>query len=160
MGARARGSAFAEPRPQTPVGRYTFLEDMATADCAIELEGPDLDDLFETAAAALAALMVDPATIAPTVERIITVTAPELDLLLYDWLSELIYRKDRDREVFTRVNARVTDVGPFQVRAEASGGVIDSARTRLGADPKAVTLHEFTLARVGDGWRARVVIDI
>ncbi|PYN16194.1 MAG: hypothetical protein DME06_01770 [Candidatus Rokuibacteriota bacterium] len=94
------------------------------------------------------------------VERTLTVTAPELDLLLYDWLSELIYRKDRDREVFTRVQARVTGEGPFQVRAEARGGPIDPARTLLGADPKAVTLHQFAVVRVNGGWRARVVIDV
>ena len=154
------GSAPAQSRPGNEVGRYTFLEDVALADCAIELEGRDLDDLFETAAAALAALMVEPATVSQTVERTLTVTAPELDLLLYDWLSELIYRKDRDREVFTRVQARVTGAGPFQVRAEARGGPIDPARTLLGADPKAVTLHQFAVVRVNGGWRARVVIDV
>ena len=93
------------------MGRYTFLEDVALADCAVEIEAKDLEDLFETAAAALAALMVDPGTVRVTVERPITLTAPELDLLLYDWLSELIYRKDCDREVFTRVTARVSGVG-------------------------------------------------
>ena len=154
------GSAPAQSRPGNEVGRYTFLEDVALADCAIELEGRDLDDLFETAAAALAALMVEPTTVSQTVARTLTVTAPELDLLLYDWLSELIYRKDRDREVFTRVQAKVTGDGPFQVLAEARGGAIDPARTLLGADPKAVTLHQFTVTRVDGGWRARVVIDV
>ncbi len=142
------------------MGRYTFLEDVAPADCAIELEGQDLDDLFETAAAALAELMVDPTTVPREVDRTITVTAPELDLLLYDWLAELIYRKDRDREVFTRVGASVSGAGPFQVEAEAQGGAIDPARTLLRADPKAVTLHQLALTRVASGWRARVVIDI
>lgn len=77
---------------------------MALADCAVEVRGSDLDDLFATAVAALAEVMVDPAAVPRTVERTITLTAPELDLLLYDWLSELIYRKDRDGEVFTRAD--------------------------------------------------------
>jgi SHS2 domain-containing protein len=64
------------------MGRYTFLEDMALADCAVEVEGRDLDDLFEPAAAALARLMVDPATLTITVERAITLEASELDMLL------------------------------------------------------------------------------
>jgi hypothetical protein len=29
------------------VGEYRFVEDVAIADCAIELTGRDLDDLFE-----------------------------------------------------------------------------------------------------------------
>jgi SHS2 domain-containing protein len=40
------------------------------------------------------------------------------------------------------------------------GGVIDPERTARGADPKAVTFHQFALERRDGGWRARVVIDI
>jgi SHS2 domain-containing protein len=71
------------------MGRYEFLEDVALADCAIEIEGQSLDDLFETAAVALAHLMVDPATLMISEERTVHLEAPEVDLLLYDWLSEM-----------------------------------------------------------------------
>ena len=142
------------------MGRYTFLEDVALADCAMEVEGTDLDDLFETAAVALAELMVEPATVALTVEHSITLEAPQLDLLLYDWLSELIYRKDRDCEVFPQVRARVSGTGPFHLAATARGGVIDRERTGLRADAKAVTFHQFAVTPVDGAWRARVVIDI
>jgi len=142
------------------VGRYEFLEEVAVADCAVEVEGNDLDDLFATAASALAEVMVDPATVPITVERCITVTAPQLDLLLYDWLSELIYRKDRDREVFTRAEIRVSGSGPFQLTARVQGGVIDPELTALRADPKAVTFHQFALEQTDGAWRARIVIDI
>lgn len=141
------------------MGRYTFLDDVALADCAMDVEGRDLDDLFETAAAALAELMVEPATVDTSVERTIAVDAPQLDLLLYDWLSELIFRKDRDREVFTRATVRVSGTGPFHLTATARGGVIGE-RTGLRADAKAVTFHQFALAPVDGAWRARVVIDI
>ena len=36
------------------VGSWTMLESIAIADCAVELHGADLDDLFATAARALA----------------------------------------------------------------------------------------------------------
>ena len=142
------------------MGRYEFLEGVALADCAVEIRGDDLADLFETAALALAEVMVDPATLPITVERTISLTAPALDLLLYDWLSELIYRKDRDREVFTRGEVRVSGAGPFHLAARLRGGVIDPERTSLGADPKAVTFHQFALNSVDGAWKARVVIDI
>lgn len=151
------GIAIAE---RSGVGRYTFIEDVAIADCAVEMEGEDLSDLFETAASALAEVMVDPATLPIATERTIALTAPELDLLLYDWLSELIYLKDRDGAVFTRTSVRVDGGGPFTLTARASGGTIDPARTALRSDAKAVTFHQFRLDRVDDGWRARVVIDI
>ncbi|MBI4587831.1 MAG: archease [Candidatus Rokubacteria bacterium] len=142
------------------MGRYEFLEEVALADCAVEVEANDLDDLFATAAAALAEVMVDPATVPTTVERTITLTAPQLDLLLYDWLSELIYRKDRDREIFTRADVRVSGSGPFHLTAAVHGGVIDSELTALRADAKAVTFHQFAVERKDGAWRARIVIDI
>jgi len=142
------------------MGRYTFLEDVALADCAVEIEGRSLDDLFETAAAAIARLMVDPATLTITVERTITLEAAELDMLLYDWLSEMIFLKDRDSQIFPHARVRVTGEGPYQLAADVQGGTIDPLHTALGADPKAVTFHQFALEPADGGWRARVVIDI
>jgi SHS2 domain-containing protein len=142
------------------MGRWRVVEDVALADCALDLEGRDLDDLFETAALALADLMVDPSTVCAALERTVAIEAAQLDLLLYDWISELIFLKDRDREVFTRCRVHVEGEGPYHLRAELEGGGIDPARTGLRADPKAVTFHQFTLERVDDGWQARVVIDI
>ena len=142
------------------MGRYTFLEDVALADCAVEIEGRSLDDLFETAAAAIARLMVDPATLAITVDRRIELEAAERDLLLHDWLSEMIFLKDRDTQVFPHAVVHVTGEGPYRLTALVQGGIIDPPRTALGADPKAITFHQFALEPVEGGWRARVVIDI
>jgi SHS2 domain-containing protein len=136
------------------------VEDVALADCALEVDGADLDDLFETVAVALAALMVDPATLALTLERRIALQADTLDLLLYDWVSELIFLKDRDSAVFPRCEVRTTGAAPCVLTAQLKGGVIDRERTALGVDPKAVTFHQFALDRKDGGWRARLVIDI
>ena len=142
------------------MGRYHFLEEIALADCAIDVEGADLGDVFETAARALADVMVDCTTVRTTMRRTIALEAPELDLLLYDWLSELIFRKDRDGEVYTRTKVTVDGSGPFRLAAEVEGGILDPAHAALRADPKAVTLHQFALERTDAGWRARIVIDI
>lgn len=142
------------------MGAYHFVEEIALADCAIDVEGTDLADLFETAALALAEVMVDPATVSTTARRTIALDADELDLLLYDWLSELIFRKDRDREVYTRTEVEIDGSGPFRLAAEVEGGILDPAHAELRADPKAVTFHQFALERSDGGWRARIVIDI
>lgn len=142
------------------MGRFRFVEEIALADCAVDIEGRDLPDLFETAAAALAAVMVDPATVRQTVRRTMVVDAPSLDLLLYDWLTELLFRKDRDAEVFTQVTVGISGDGPYRLTAEAEGGMLDPTHADLRADPKAVTFHQFALQRAENGWRARLVIDI
>lgn len=142
------------------MGRWEILESIAVADCALEIEGETLDDLFETAGRALADLMVDPATVEPTLERTVALTATSLDLLLYDWIAELIYLKDAAQAVFPRARVEVTAGVPCRLRAQLGGGRIDPARTALRADPKAVTFHQFALAPSDRGWRARMVIDI
>jgi len=104
--------------------------------------------------------MVDPATLSINVERTVTIEAPKLDLLLYDWLSEMIYLKDRDRVVFPAARVTISGEGPFTLDATVQGGLIEPKRTALGADPKAITFHQFLLEQTADGWRARLVIDI
>jgi SHS2 domain-containing protein len=143
------------------MGEFEFLDTVATADCALEVRGATLDDLFETAARAMAEIMVDPATIVPTVERSLTLDTPALDLLLFDWLAELIFLKDSERLVFTDVHVRVTVGPPCRLAATLVGGPIEPPRTELRADPKAPTFHLFSLTcEEAAGWRARVVIDI
>jgi SHS2 domain-containing protein len=142
------------------MGRYEFLENIAVADCALEVQGADVADVFGTAARALADLMVDPATVVPEVERTITLEAPSLDLLLYDWLSELIYLKDTEQQIFPAVEVEVDNGAPCRLTARLRGGRIVHGRTALRADAKAVTFHQFALEPRDGGWRARVVIDI
>jgi SHS2 domain-containing protein len=142
------------------MGRHEFLDKVAVADCAVEIEGDDLDDLFATAARALAEVMVDPATVRAITERSVELAAPSLDLLFYDWLSELIYLKDAEQLVFPVAEARVSQGRPCRLAACLRGGPIDRATTALRADPKAVTFHQFALEPREHGWWARVVIDI
>ena len=142
------------------MGSYEVLETMTVADCALAIDAASLADLFETAARALAELMVDPATVDPGVARAVSLEASALDLLLFDWLSELIFLKDSERMVITRVAAEVDVGSPCRLRAQCLGGFIDRGRTSLRADAKAVTFHQFTLEPRGAGWHARIVIDI
>jgi SHS2 domain-containing protein len=135
------------------------LEAIAIADCALEIHGRDLDDLFATAARALADVMVEPDTVPRDVERALELEASALDLLLHDWLSELIFLKDSERLVFPEAVVSVRAVPPA-LTARLRGGRIDPPRTGLRADPKAVTFHQFMLEPRGAGWYARVVIDI
>lgn len=142
------------------MGRWTFLDTIALADCAMDVEGTSLDDLFATAARALTEVMVDPATVVIAAERRVSLSAPSLDLLLYDWLSELLYLKDSEQMVFPDAEVQVVQGGPCHLEACLRGGTIDRERTALRADAKAVTFHQFTLEPRAGGWHARLVIDI
>ncbi|HTY78320.1 MAG TPA: archease [Candidatus Bathyarchaeia archaeon] len=141
------------------MGSWQLLDAVAIADCALEILGDDLGDLFATGAQALAEIMVDPATVSRDAERSLRLEAGALDLLFHEWLSELIFLKDRDQVVFPDAIVSVCPMPPA-LTARVSGGRIDPATTARRADPKAVTFHQFILEPRGTGWYARVVIDI
>jgi SHS2 domain-containing protein len=95
-----------------------------------------------------------------TLERTLALTARSVDLLLYDWLAELIFLKDAEQAVFTHARVDVVPGPPSRLTAMLRGGRIDPERIALRADPKAVTFHRFALEPTPGGWRASVVIDI
>ena len=142
------------------MGHFRFLEEIVLADCAVEVSADSLSDLFETAARALAELMVDPATLEASVTRHLTLEAPSLDLLLFEWLSDLIARKDAEAEVFARTEVRVTDEGPSRLEARLIGGPIVTGRTGRRSDVKGLTFHRFMIERVAGGWHATFVLDL
>jgi SHS2 domain-containing protein len=142
------------------MGTVRQLDDVAIADCAWEIAAADLPDLFGTAATALAELTVDPSTLVGVVEAPIELTAAAPDLLLFDFLSELIYRRDADGVVLHRGTLTVTGDGPCRLAGMLTGGRLDPSVTVRRSDPKAVTFHQLAVERTSGGWRARVVLDI
>lgn len=142
------------------MGAFRFVEEVAIADCAVDVTGATPADLFETAARALAEVMVDPLTVPVSLERRVTLGAPELDLLLFDWVSELVARKDADAEVFTRTHVELSGDGPCRLSARLEGGPIVPGTTGLRGDVKGVTLHRFVLEQRAGGWHGSFVLDL
>jgi SHS2 domain-containing protein len=86
--------------------------------------------------------------------------ADALDLLLFDFLAELMFRRDAEGVVLHAGTAAVTGDGPYRLDATLVAGRIDPERTVRRHDPKAPTFHRLAVERAGGGWRARVVLDI
>jgi len=141
---------------------YEYLDDLAIADIAFVATGRDLPETFIAAAAATLNVMIEnPGDVEPRERRDLSCENEALDLLLFDFLNELIYYKDAERLML-----RVRDMsisgrdGAYRLEALAEGEVLDPARHEQRADVKAVTLHKFTLEQVPEGWRAAVILDI
>jgi len=142
------------------MGRFVLREDIAIADSAIEVWGDSLADLLETSSRALAELMVDPGSIAENQNRPVVIAADSEELLLFDWISEILFLKDRDRLIFPRAEVRVGDGRPLQLEATLFGDVVDPERTRRRIDVKAITMHELLVAREGGEWHGHFVLDL
>ena len=138
---------------------FRFLPDVALADIAFEAESDSVDGLFETCAMAITDIMVDPKTLRGTAERRISLSSENLDRLLYDFMTELIFMKDVDSLLFGDFTVRVSPEGTA-LEATARGELIDRERHRLRNDVKAVTMHLFGVKHDGKAWRTTVVLDI
>lgn len=145
-------------RPGLP---HRFLADIAIADVAFEAEAPSLEELFSEAGLALSELMVNTELVREKDKVRIEVKAETLDLLLYSFLSKLIYIKDVDGLVFrTYLPVVSEEESGFGLVCECRGERIDPGRHETRMDPKAVTFHMFELSKSDGGWYCRVVIDV
>jgi len=135
---------------------YEFFDH--TADLGIRVRGPNLDGLFADAGHALTACLTeDPAAVRPSVTETLSLPGDELDLLMFDWLRDLLARFEARKMLYCRFHVRV---GASGLVAEIAGEPLDSARHPLGHEVKAITYHGLTVTREGDGWLAEVVVDI
>jgi SHS2 domain-containing protein len=141
---------------------YRLLEGLTRADAAFRAEEADLTALFRTAWRATLELMLpDPTTLQGLVHRHIGLANPAVDLLLFDFLGELIDYKDAEGLLLGLERLSVEDgPGGYRLEAEAAGQAADPARHELGVDVKAVTLHHLAVERTPLGWQATVVLDV
>jgi len=141
---------------------YEYLEDVATADIAFRAWAPDLAGTFTAAADATANVMIDDlATIRPTIRWPLHLENDSLEMLLFDFLNEIVYLKDAERLVVRIPEVEITP-GPagHVLVATAVGETLDPARHATRVDVKAVTLYRFELRQLDSGWEATVILDV
>ncbi|MFO0628282.1 MAG: 2-amino-4-hydroxy-6-hydroxymethyldihydropteridine diphosphokinase [Polyangiales bacterium] len=130
-----------------------------TADEGFEVVAADRADLLAAAAEALAAVIVDPASVSPREHRLLRVPAIEVDdeTRLVTFLSECLYAFDGDRFAAHRVAVLSDD---DEVLAVVVGEPMDESRHRVRTAVKAVTWHELEVGIDPAGRRARVILDL
>jgi protein archease len=141
---------------------FHYLEDIGTADIAFEATGRDLPELFTAAADATMNVMIENLdTIDARQTRHIELKNDEIDMLLFDFLQELIYFKDADRLLLRVREMRIEEKeGAYSLKATTAGEPLDAGRHQQRADVKAVTLHDFRVEETEGGWRATAILDI
>jgi protein archease len=141
---------------------YRFLDDVAIADVAFQAEGRTLRELLESAALATTDTMIrNREALAQTLIKCFEVEAPDLEMLLYRFLQELVFLKDAERLLFSRFELDpVEGTSSWHLRVRAFGDEIAPEKHELLADVKAVSLHDFSVHQTLDGWRAEVIVDV
>lgn len=141
---------------------FRYLEDVATADAAFEARGASVEEMFIAAAEATIGIMAEnPDAIRGKQEISIRLANNDLDMLLFDFLQEIIFFKDARRLLLRIVSASIDlESAPITLYATARGEMIDPERHSLLTDVKAVTLYRFNIGRDDRGWKATVVLDV
>lgn len=142
---------------------YRYLENIATADVAFEALGDTVEELFVAAAEASMNVMVDELSSIDEIEcRRISLTAEAVDMLLFDFIQELIYLKDAEQLLLRIWRISIDrENADYRLEADVYGEVLDPVKHKLNVDVKAVTLHRFMVEQTpSKGWKATVVLDI
>ena len=137
---------------------FEFIEH--TADIAARLRAPDAPGLFEAAAAAFSEALTDREAVRPEQERTIELSAPDIDLLLVDWLHELLFAFEIEELLVADVRVALDEGECCRLRAVVRGERRDPSRHPLKLLVKAITYHGLEIARSADGYEATVIFDI
>jgi SHS2 domain-containing protein len=138
---------------------YEFFDH--TGDVGVALTGQTLDELFNSAAAAFSETITALERIEPRRPEELDVAAPELDLLLVDFLSELLYRFDTRGWLTRAAQVEVrSDDGGWELQGTLMGERLDPARHATKVLIKAVTYHGLEVVQRDGLWAARIVFDI
>src|SRR5881396_3086273 len=132
---------------------YKFLDEIGIADIAFEATGRDLPELFTAVADATLNVMIENLDAIEAHEtRRIELKDDAIDMLLFDFLQELIYFKDAERLLLRVCEIRTEEKeGAHSLKATTAGEPLDPARHQQRADVKAVTLHNFRVEKTEGG---------
>jgi SHS2 domain-containing protein len=136
------------------------LENIAIADIAFEAEAKNLGELFKECFLALQESMVELKTLSEKIEKKIELKSNEIEKLLYDFLSELVFLKDAEQLLFKRVELKIEKKSEWFLLAKCFGEKINPKKHVLRNDVKAITLHEFEVKKIGKKWKAKIVLDV
>lgn len=127
------------------------------ADVGVRGTGDSPEAAFEQAAMAMTAVITDPAGVADEERVEVRCEAPDLELLLADWLNALVYEMATRRMLFGRCRVRLKD---HRLTGEAWGEPVDRARHDPAVEVKGATYTELKVEQRGGSWIAQAVLDV
>lgn len=128
------------------------------ADVGLVVRGRDGPDLFANAALAFFELVCDLERVEERARYALAGEAEDVGALLVDWLNELVYLFEGERAVCRRFRFRAWSETSY--RAEAFGEPVDPDRHDPRGLVKAATYHGLAVHPSGDGYEARVILDV
>ncbi|MDX9710331.1 MAG: archease [Trichloromonas sp.] len=129
-----------------------------TADMGIEATGDSLAEVFVAAAQGLKNMIFGDVPVTPRQGAPVSLAGGDAGELLVAWLGEILYLF----EVRGLVPAEfdISDISETSLRGEVCGEPFDPQRHPVEREVKAITYHQLSVEEDGQGWRARVYVDL
>lgn len=126
------------------------------ADVGVRGFGATPAEAFEQAALALTSIVTQ-VEVKPLAAVEVACEAPDLELLLVDWLNAIIYEMAVRNMLFGRFAVTI-DGG--RLKATLQGEPVDVARHAPACEPKGATYTALRVAQDGGLWSAGCVVDV
>ncbi len=140
---------------------YKFFDDIAIADVAFEATGKTIEQMFESAALAVTNTQVkDLKSVEQKNKKKIRVEADTVEMLLFNFLQELIFLKDAKLLLFNKFDIKIKNGKKYVLDAVAYGEKLNMKKHELLVDVKAVSLHNFKVEKSKLGWKAEIILDV
>lgn len=128
------------------------------ADIGIRGIAPTLEQAFEQAALAMTAVITNPDQVLASKTVSIRCEAPDNELLLLDWINELVYEMAVQGLLFKRFQVAIND---GNLLATVFGEVVDRQKHQPAVEIKGATFTELRVYQQPDGsWVAQCIVDV
>ena len=133
--------------------KYEFLEH--PADIKIHSFGKNLPELFTNSALGMMAFLYGKGVEKTTITNIekVKIQAGDLESLLIDWLSELLYLSNSNYRAYVYYNFKKFNKNKLVAEVSSGGAYAQD-------DIKAVTYHDLSIKKKNNRYEATVVYDI
>ena len=128
------------------------------ADIGVRGVGATMEQAFEQVAIALTAVITEPASVEPKEKVQIACEATDDELLLIDWLSNLLFEMDCRKMLFSRFEVAINH---DKLTGVCWGEKINAARHQPAVEVKGATYMLLSVKQNNDGkWIAQCVVDV
>jgi SHS2 domain-containing protein len=134
-----------------------------TADVGFEVaEAPTLEHLFGQAHRALLMTMFEWPPEKGEEERLVRLSAPDLEALLVRWINELVFLIQDNGFVPVSVALQIWEAtdGGFSLKARLTGASLDLEGYGWQGEIKSATFHGLDVTSQSGGWQARMILDV
>ena len=126
------------------------------ADIGVRGIGASPAEAFEQAALALTAVITDPANVQPDEAVELFCEAPDIELLLAEWLNALVDEMATRKLLFARFEVQIAEQ---RLRAKAWGEQVNLHKHQPAVEVKGATYTALTVRPTNDGgWLAQCVV--